>query len=136
MLNYLEKNRKYFVYVPLIIYWLILFAGTSLPAQTVPQFGVKDKLEHFLAYLGLTFMLSITFIIQDKIKLFKQRPFLFAFLIGSVYGIIDEVHQLIIPGRSCELLDLSADIIGCILGIILSYIFVKIDYYRQATNTE
>jgi VanZ family protein len=131
LFKYLEKNKKYFVYAPLVVYWLILFIGTSLPAQTVPQFGVKDKVEHFLAYMILTFLLSINFLIQDKIKIFRQKPFLFSFLLGSGYGVLDEVHQLIIPGRSCELLDLTADIIGSILGIILSYILFKIDYSRR-----
>lgn len=128
MLKYVEKKKTIFVYTPLIIYWIALFIGTTLPAQSLPKLGMKDKLEHFLAYLGLTFLLSFTFMFQKKIKILSEKPLLFALLVGIFYGLVDELHQILIPGRSCELLDFSADMIGGFLGILFSYIIIKIDY--------
>jgi VanZ family protein len=37
-------------------------------------------------------------------------------LLGSVYGVIDEVHQYFVPGRDCNVWDWIADTLGAILG--------------------
>ena len=37
---------------------------------------------------------------------------------ASIYAISDEVHQIFIDGRSCELRDLAIDTVGAILGAI------------------
>jgi VanZ family protein len=39
--------------------------------------------------------------------------------ITSGYGILDELHQLLIPGRTAEGLDMIADILGSILAAAL-----------------
>ncbi|MBK6915336.1 MAG: VanZ family protein [Ignavibacteriales bacterium] len=116
-----EKNSKSLVYISLIIYWIILISATSIPADSVPTTGVSDKIEHFLAYFILTILLASTLIMQNKFSNLKKHYLLSTLIIGIVYGAIDELHQLIVPGRSCELLDWLSDVGGVMLGII----FVK-----------
>lgn len=118
MFNFFRVYKKRIVYSALVLYWLILLLLTSLPSESLPSVKVWDKLEHFLAYLGLGFLLNATLIVQDKYPLLKKHPVLFTLVFGSFYGIMDELHQLFIPGRSCDILDWTADTIGIILGII------------------
>jgi VanZ family protein len=44
------------------------------------------------------------------------RAVLAAVVISSLYGVSDEYHQLFVPGRSFDILDMVADIIGSIVG--------------------
>jgi VanZ family protein len=117
----IEKNKKSFVYTSLIIYWIILLSATSIPADSVPTTGVSDKIEHFLAYFILTILLASTLFFQNKFTILKKHYLLSTLIIASVYGAIDELHQLLVPGRSCELLDWLSDVGGVMLGIF----FVK-----------
>ena len=36
-----------------------------------------------------------------------------------LYGVLDELHQTLIPGRSAEFLDWAADAIGAICGVLI-----------------
>ncbi|HSL89018.1 MAG TPA: VanZ family protein [Ignavibacteriaceae bacterium] len=128
MLEYLKKNKIYLVYLPLGVYWLTLFIATSIPTEYIPSVGVSDKLNHFFAYLVLSVLLYLTFIFQEKAPFLREYPATFTLLIGSVYGIIDELHQLLIPGRHAEVLDWIADFIGVIAGVIIvKLLFLRIN---------
>ena len=120
-----EKNKKSVVYTSLIIYWIILLSATSIPADSVPTTGVSDKIEHFLAYFILSILLASTLFFQNKFTILKKYYLLSTLIIASVYGAIDELHQLLVPGRSCELLDWFSDIGGVILGIIFVRTILK-----------
>ena len=53
-----------------------------------------------------------------------KRSFTFSFLIGSIYGLSDEIHQLFVPYRGFSLFDILADVMGCLLGIMI-FIYLK-----------
>ena len=121
MFEYLQKRKVLLVYSPLIVYWLILFTATSLPVEKLPSIGLSDKVNHLLAYFVLSVFVYLTLLFQRKSKfLFKYAPAA-TLIISTFYGITDELHQLLIPGRSAEVLDWMADAIGAILGILLVY---------------
>ena len=128
MFNLLERHKVVLIYSPLIFYWILLFTLTSLPTQSVPAVGVNDKVEHLLAYFGLSFLLYLALLFQKKFFLLRNNAALFALLIVFAYGIIDELHQLMVPGRSCELMDFLADVFGGILGVITLKILFR--YYK------
>ena len=70
-----------------------------------------DKLYHFLTYSGLTFVL-----IRALCLSCTTRPpislFLWAAILSTVYGALDEFHQAFIPERVMSLYDLLADAMG------------------------
>ena len=107
------------MYLPLIVYWIILFVATSIPAQSVPSFGVGDKLNHFLAYLILALLLYPTLSFQEKSKFAKCNAVLLTISIILLYGVLDELHQMLIPGRSAEFLDWIADAVGAVCGVLI-----------------
>ncbi len=41
------------------------------------------------------------------------------FAVGIVFALSDEIHQIYVPGRSFEWLDILSDVIGILTGIIL-----------------
>lgn len=119
MLILIKQNKTKLVHTLLVIYWIVLFIATSLPGKEVPDVGISDKIEHFTAYGFLSILLYLTFLSQKKYRLFSRNPALFTILIISLYGIMDELHQLLIPGRSCDIHDFFADFIGVLVGLII-----------------
>lgn len=96
---------------------MILFVLTSLPSTKLPDPKINDKIEHYLAFAILAVLLSMAFHFQEKIKLLYKWPFLSTVLLIAVYGLLDEVHQLYVPGRYCDIYDWVADVLGGLMGV-------------------
>ena len=100
---------------------------TSLEkAQIVEDFQfLVRKAAHFSVYtmLGLAAMcLLSTYQINMKKKI------IISFLIGFIYAIIDEIHQIFSPGRTAMVFDVFVDSVGVIFGIsIVCLIMYLID---------
>lgn len=89
------------------------------------QFIVR-KLAHFSVYLALGFTLSAGMQTFVKLRVFVRT--LFAFIIGVLYAILDEIHQIFVPGRSCELRDMLIDSSGILIGslfIMALFLLIK-----------
>ncbi|MCU0342891.1 MAG: VanZ family protein [Ignavibacterium sp.] len=126
MYSYLQTNKKYLVQLPLIIYWIILFILTSLPSTMAIATDINDKLNHFGAYGLLSVLLYLNMHFQEKIKILSRFPEAFTVLIASVYGFLDEIHQMFVPGRSAEFLDWLADFLGSVTAVLITgYILRK-----------
>ncbi len=136
MISYLEKRKKYLIYLPLIIYWLLLFVLTSIPGKSIPQnLTFNDKLEHISAFMVLGLLLSLTLKVQNKYQYLKSGFYRATFVIGVCYGILDELHQLFIEGRSCDILDATADMLGITIGISIVALVIFIDKRNEQTST-
>ena len=136
MFEYLEKRKVYLVYVPLIIYWIMLFTATSLPAANLPSVAISDKIKHFGAFFGLSVLLSLTLLYQNKNLLFKNHFLAAALVISSIYGLLDEIHQSFVPGRNSEFLDWVADSLGAAVGVfVVFYLLKKFKYFPKPVNT-
>lgn len=121
-----------FIYLPLIIHWMTIFILTSLPSDQLPSVEIGDKVNHFLAFFVLGFFLNLTLKYQTKYPSLKKNILLITIIIAAGYGLLDELHQLFVPGRSAEVLDWVADFVGAISGSLLAeslyrrfYIFIN-----------
>ncbi|HPI38806.1 MAG TPA: VanZ family protein [Ignavibacteriaceae bacterium] len=135
MLSFLEKHKIYLVYSPLFIYWIILFIATSLPTVSIPSFDISDKVQHWGAYLVLTVLFNLTISFQNKSELLKKYHYIFTVIIVTIYAAFDEIHQYFIPGRSCELLDFFADVLGLISGLFIIFILRVMDSRERKPGT-
>ena len=79
---------------------------------------IVRKLAHFTEYLILGILVS------NWLSNYNSRLYL-NIIICAIYAISDEVHQLFVPGRSCEVRDMLIDIFGAIAGILLFTILSK-----------
>lgn len=131
MLSKLEDNKKWLVYFPLIIYWLILFTATTLPAADLPKTGVGDKVEHFLAYFILAALVNLALMFQNKYTRLKKYAWLYTLIFCLAYAGFDELHQLFIPGRECDIFDWLSDAGGILLGIGFVRLFINVFKYKE-----
>lgn len=125
MFEFLERRKVYLVYIPLAVYWLILFVATSLPAERLPSVGFNDKINHFLAYFILAVLVNLTLIYQRKSRFLFEKATVATIVICLFYGALDELHQLLVPGRSAETLDWVADALGAFAGVLIVYFLIN-----------
>lgn len=119
MFKYLEKHKLWLVYIPLIVYWIILFTATTLPGPQLPDIHIGDKIEHFSAFFILAVLLNLTLIFQKKSYFLFKYAKLVTIIICFLYGAIDELHQMIIPGRYADIRDWLADSTGVLIGVLI-----------------
>jgi len=134
LFEFLQKRKIWLVYIPLIIYWVILFTATSLPVERLPSIGFTDKINHFVAYFILAVLLNLTLIYQRKSQLLFEKAPIATIVICLFYGALDEVHQLFVPGRSAEILDWVADALGTTAAVLLIYFLLNRLKYRLDFN--
>ncbi len=58
----------------------------------------------------------------------RRRGMLFAFLASAGYAVTDEIHQMFVPGRSCELRDMLIDSSGACCGILVAFVLLCVIY--------
>ena len=87
------------------LYWLSDQPGVD----AVPPFPGADKVVHCILYFGLGTLLQLAL---------NKRTVVF--FLGVTYGILDEIHQLYVPGRSCDPWDMVADGAGILIGIFIT----------------
>lgn len=96
-----------------LAYCAAIFYVSSMPKPPAPEvtFPGADKIAHFLIYGGLATILSFGLRLSNE-SIDLKFLFLAPILIASIYGVSDEIHQLFVPNRSFELLDILADAAG------------------------
>jgi len=100
--------------IGLVAYWVALFTATHIPRiPAALQMPGSDKWQHFAAYGGLAFLLSIRQFCGKPLS-WKTAAQILGIL--AVYGALDELSQIPV-GRDAELYDWLADIIGASGGI-------------------
>ena len=78
------------------------------------------KIAHFSLYFILG--ISVYLLLKDYID---KRLVLYTILICFIYAISDEVHQLFIPGRAFQVLDIIIDTCGSIISILFMKLLKK-----------
>jgi len=113
------SNEKKFFTAALIFYWLGLIIATHIPVPYwVRHLGVSDKTMHFAAYLILTMLLWLALFFDVRANWKTFRPWLVLLSI-LLHGIADELTQHYIAGRSTDIIDLYADMLGAAAALLI-----------------
>jgi len=111
----------------MIAYWLPVFVWvglityfSSVPRPYGPLTGTTttDLLGHALGFLGLMLLVMRWF--GALAGTLGARPLFWAFVACLAYGMLDELHQIPIPGRSFEWVDFAADSIGTTAAAVIA----------------
>ncbi len=115
------------LWVPVIAWMAVIFflsAQSSLP--TVPD-SILDALfkksAHALAYAILCPLAARAF---HAGQLFRWRRLAAALLISALYGVSDELHQSLVPGRSPRVFDWLVDVAGAAAG---AWLYARTRHY-------
>lgn len=100
-----------------------------LLAPLSPLIIQQDKVLHIILFFGFGLLINQTLRSGGKTVV---NAFIFAILLGSLYGASDEFHQMFVPHRTASAMDLAADITGILFAqlVVLSFYILKIVYVR------
>jgi VanZ family protein len=101
-----------------LIYWAFIFFLTHVPGSGGRGIPGADKVVHFLAYFGLAVLIGAAAVLWRG----SSRSLLIGvWLLVAGYGIVDELSQTLVPGRTCSAADWLADALGGLAGILLVF---------------
>ena len=118
----LSRQHKLII-ISLVFYWAALFILAHIPIpQLVRKADVSDKGLHLLAYMILSFLLFSAINPYKKVN-WRKATVWWVLLVIVCYGVIDEVLQNYVAGRSCDIKDFVADLAGTFTGLIMLSVF-------------
>ena len=95
-----------------LIWWL---SSQVLDFALIAAVPLRDRGIHFLEYGALGLMIARA--VQVTWGPWGMRGSMFAVLLSVALGLLDEFHQLFVPGRTGEILDLLADGAGVCVAV-------------------
>ncbi|MBX7195358.1 MAG: VanZ family protein [Sandaracinaceae bacterium] len=106
-------------WLPAALYMASIWMVSSFDTPSLPTslFPLRDKGVHALEYGVLGFLVAHA-CLRSFPHHARPRVALFAILCGVLWGVLDEIHQAFVPGRSADVLDLVADSVGVTLGTL------------------
>jgi VanZ family protein len=105
-----------------------IFFVSGLQVAPLPE-EVSDKTGHFVAYAGLA-VLSVRAAAGGLPRRVTWRVAWLALAIAGGYGIVDEIHQTFVAGRSGDIADWYADVTGALIGIGACWLWGMIQRHR------
>ena len=113
--------RFWFLLAAIYTVVLVYFSLSNTKLTVSDDFPHKDKILHYLAYIVLVVVWGVYFKYSKA-----KKPLKITFLSTLVFGIVLEcVQEWINPTREFDLLDLLANCLGVITGIIIVRYYIK-----------
>lgn len=128
-----KSLRTFLLYKGPPWFWgLAIFIGSSIPAEDLPKIIqlTPDKLLHVAAFFvfGILVYRAVSF--QKRNSSLYKNFTKTTILISVGYGLFDELHQYFVPGRLPDPLDVLADIVGVVLGLIALRVLRMVPHKR------
>jgi VanZ family protein len=114
-----RTRRILLAWLPVVSYTLLIWwlSSQQIDFAFMERVPFQDKGVHFLEYGALSFFnmhaISVTW---------PERRFssvITATLITAGLGLLDELHQSFVPGRSSDVYDLAADLVGAAVAALV-----------------
>lgn len=115
----MRERRRRHVVLGIWLVWLSLLTAISLASansvllQLVSRLPLSDGTLHFLAYTGSSCL--------PVIAMPTARTALIAGLLMAPLGLVLELVQVVLPGRSTDEWDLAANGLGVAIGLLLGW---------------
>jgi len=101
---------------------IFLISSFEVDVPGVRHFPMRDKGIHFVEYGALGWLCAAASS-RTWPSASAWRTAAFAVFISVLWGLSDEIHQALVPGRSPELGDVVADLFGSAVGAAGHYVF-------------
>ena len=106
--------------VPALGMGVLWWSSSQVPSTKLPStFGVLlHNAMHVVAYACVA---AASWLAWSRRPAGAPQPMrsVGAWLLSSVYGVIDELHQAYVPGRHCSFFDVVSDVAGAALAVVL-----------------
>ncbi len=92
--------------------WFTALLNFIFPFELTEDF--VRTMAHFSEFACLSFFMNNLFVSYKE----KLKPII-ACALSFFYAITDEIHQIFVPGRACQFLDMMVDLAGILSGFIV-----------------
>lgn len=130
-------QRRYITATTLYCAFIFLLSSSSKAGTFDWPFTFEglDKICHMLLYGGLAAVISVGLHRSPKPASLWFQGF-FPIVFATLYGVTDEIHQLFVPMREFDLLDIMADLAGAAaVQTILCYFWWRGSSRREASGS-
>ena len=117
---------------PVFAWCALIFVLSSVPGKRLPEMPAAnfDKVVHAIVY-GVLGALCWRALRRTSSSIRAWIAVVVAALLATAYGVSDELHQLLTPGRSSDVNDVIADAIGGLLGALLAAVTASLSAARS-----
>ncbi|MFW5774854.1 MAG: VanZ family protein, partial [Chitinivibrionales bacterium] len=135
---HMTKSRRNFLKytLPTVAWASLMLIVSSLPGTALPQgpaFFEWDKLAHAGEY-AIFALLFFRYLVGGR-NVPIPRAYLLVAVCVPLFGILDELHQVFIPFRTCSWQDMVADAGGALIALLLVQIqFIRKRIVRDSNN--
>lgn len=126
----MHKIKNVFVLNAWWLWAVVIMLGSIIPAQHLPKFSLinlfsMDKVLHLLCHGILTFLLLTGTKSKQQSILHNKRIWQLVIAV-ILYGIfIELIQHFLISNRQFDVLDIVANIAGCLIGMLLFNKFIN-----------
>jgi len=107
--------KKY--WAPVLLYAGFIFYLSSIPAP-LPAVKLDLSALHVPMFFVLSYLMSRAL---ASTKLGSHGTIVFPMIVTALYGILDELHQLYVPGRTFSYVDMGFDFLGASLVVFKNW---------------
>jgi VanZ family protein len=106
-------------YLAITFSTLLILVAVLLPGSQVPDVGITgiDKLAHITLF-GI-WITAVRYDFQNEFN------WLWALAVGLGFSVLTEVLQILVEGRTFDLTDIVADMVGLVLGLFAGKLVIK-----------
>jgi VanZ family protein len=103
---------------------IFVISSFAVEVPGLRHFPLRDKGIHFVEYAVLGWLCAVASS-RTWPAASAWRTAGFAVFISVLWGLSDEIHQALVPGRLSELADVVADLFGSIVGATAHHLFSR-----------
>lgn len=110
------------LWLPVLIQMGLIFYYSAQPAGSpaLERFPAPAGIGHLVGYAILGFLLYRAF--NGGVAGWSREAAGYALLVGVIYAVSDEVHQVFVPGREASFFDVVIDTVGLLAALLVVWV--------------
>ena len=119
-------------WLPVILYTLLIWwlSSQALQFDLMEEVPLRDKGVHFVEYGAMGFFMAHAIATTWPGR--GLAGIVVSVLMTVALGLLDELHQAFVPGRSSDVLDLVADGAGAVAAVLFHAGLLGLSHRRRA----
>lgn len=122
---------------PALLWAGLIFASSAIPTRYFPgvEYSWMPKVVHVLFFFFLCLFMNLAFRHQQLLSPLARWSLPISIAVCLTFGILDEVHQMFVPGRHPRITDVLLDVSGAILMALTFRVWDRVQSLRRTQVT-
>jgi len=126
MINWFEKhNKTSWTITILIAISIFVLSSINFGSGAGGGSSIYSTIYHFFAFFFLSGFLMISVMNGKGINSGRKEVWIISIMLAGLYGVLDELHQYFVPGRSSSMGDVTLDFGGVLIASMVYFLFLE-----------